>query len=158
MSCSGIITKGKQLLCSDRHCRLYTHPNMRFEGVNDAPVLHLLCGNTLLSGEVQKKVIESGPRDNRGVVLSVSIKCLEKPSEGATTCLEEGANAARRGAEGGLVITSRVALKKSSNKSMTLDPQPHLIKTKAPELIKKKQWKSIEIILHVCFCVFTLFL
>lgn len=72
--------------------------------------------------------------------------------------MEEGANAARRGAEGGLVITSRVALKESSNKSMTLDPQPHLIKTKAPELIKKKQWKSIEIILHVCFCVFTLFL
>lgn len=63
---------------------------MSFEGVTYAPVLHLVCGCTLLSREVHKKVIELGPRDNRGVILSVSIKCLREPSEGATTCLEEG--------------------------------------------------------------------
>lgn len=52
-----------------------------------------------------------------------------------------------------LLITIGVALKESPNKSITLDLQPNLIKIQAQELIKKKQWKSIEIILHICcFC------
>lgn len=89
------------------------------------------CGSTPLSGEVHKQVIESGPRDNRGVILSVSIKCLREPSEGTTACLEEGQNAAHRGAVGGggLVITCKATAKESTNKSITLDPEPHLIKT-----------------------------
>lgn len=40
------------------------------------------CGCTPLSGEVHKQLIESSPRDNRGVVLSVSIKWLGEPSKG----------------------------------------------------------------------------
>lgn len=103
-------------------------------------------------GRCIKKVIELGPRDNRGVILSVSIKCLWEPSVGGDYMFGKGANPAHRGAEG-LVITSRVALKESTNKSITLDPDLHLIKTEALQLIKKKQWKSIEIILHICFCV-----
>lgn len=96
--------------------------------MNDAPVLPLTCHCTLLSGEVHKKVIELGPRDNRGVILSVSIKYLREPYQGVTTCLGEGQTPAT-GELAGLVITSRVPLKESTNKSITLDPEPHLIKT-----------------------------
>lgn len=52
MSSSGFITIGKHLSCSDQPCRLYHQSNMRFEGVNDAPLLHLVCGCIPLSGEV----------------------------------------------------------------------------------------------------------
>lgn len=40
-----------------------------------------------LRGGVHTRVIELGPGDNRGVILSVSIKCLQEPSEGGRTCL-----------------------------------------------------------------------
>ncbi len=63
---------------------------MKSEGVNDALVLQLLFSCTLFSGEVPKTVIELGPWDNRGVILSVSIKCLMELSKGAMTCLESG--------------------------------------------------------------------
>lgn len=65
----------------------------------------LVCGCTRLPGELHKEVIELGPRDNRGVILSVSIKC---PRE---SC-----------GRGGLVITSKVATKESPNRSISLDP------------------------------------
>lgn len=45
-----------------------------------------------------KKVIELGPRDNRGVILSVSIKCLQEASNGGDYMFGSGANAAHRGA------------------------------------------------------------
>lgn len=96
--------------------------------MNDARAFDSVCGCTALSGEAPKKVIELGPRDNRGVILSVSIKCLRDLCEGATTCLEEG-QTLPTGERGGSVITCRVALKESTNKSITLDPQSHLIKT-----------------------------
>lgn len=73
---------------------------MRFEGGNDALVLHWVCGCTLISGEVHTKVIELGPRDNRGVILSVSIKCLREPSKGGKSMFERGAKASHRGAGG----------------------------------------------------------
>lgn len=50
--------------------------------MNDALVLHLVCGCTQLPGEVHKQVIELSPWDNRGVILSVSIKRLWELLEG----------------------------------------------------------------------------
>lgn len=69
-------------LCSDWPCRLCDHSKMRSEGMNDALMLHLVCGCTQLPWEVHKQVIELGPRDNRGVILSVSINRLWEPSVG----------------------------------------------------------------------------
>ncbi|KAA8593522.1 hypothetical protein FQN60_009638 [Etheostoma spectabile] len=54
MSYSSWITKGKHVFCSDRPRRLYEQSETSFEGVNYAPVLHLVCGCTLLSREVHK--------------------------------------------------------------------------------------------------------
>lgn len=79
------------------------------------PVVHSLCGRTTPSGEVPKKLIELGLWDNRGVILSVSIKCLGEPSKGATTCLVAGQSLYTWEQEE-LVITSREALKESSKK------------------------------------------
>lgn len=55
---------------------------------------------TPLSGEVPEKVIELSPWDNRGVILSVSIKCPQDLSEGGAYMFGRGANAAHRGAGG----------------------------------------------------------
>lgn len=98
MYCSSFITIREHVGSSDRPCRLYGRSKMRFEGVSDAVVLHLTCGCMQLSGEVHKKVIELGPRDNRGVILSVSIKCLLEASDGGDYVFGCGANAAHRGA------------------------------------------------------------
>lgn len=83
--------------------------------MDDVPVVHSLCGRTTPSGEVPKKLIELGLWDNRGVILSVSIKCLGEPSKGATTCLVAGQSLYTWEQEE-LVITSREALKESSKK------------------------------------------
>lgn len=56
------------------------------------------------------EVIETGPRDNRGVILSVSIKYLQEQSKGRLTCLEAGQKLPT-GEQEGLIITSRVSLK-----------------------------------------------
>lgn len=98
LQCRGFITIRKHVGFSDRPCRLYDCSKMRFEGVDDAVVLHMTCGCMPLSGELHKKVIELSPRDNRGDILSVSIKCLQEPSDGNDYMFGSGANAAHRGA------------------------------------------------------------
>lgn len=57
--------------------------------------------------------------------------------------MQEGQNASHREA-GGIDNNHGVALKESPKKSIALELQPNLIKIQAQELIKKKQWKSIE--------------
>lgn len=51
--------------------------------------LHSRLHNSL-SGEVHGKLIELGPRDNRGIPLSVSIKWLEEPSGVEGWCVGGG--------------------------------------------------------------------
>lgn len=103
--------------------------------MNDALVLHWVCSFTLISGEVCTKVIELGPWDNRGVILSVSIKCLWASAEGGQNMFGRGAKTSHRGG-GVLIITNRVALKESTNKSIGLDPEFNLINIQALKLIK----------------------
>lgn len=68
-------------------------------------MLHSVRGCTRLSGDAHKKLMESGPRDNRGVILSVSIKCIGEPSKGggrgATACLVTGQTLSTGEREGG---------------------------------------------------------
>lgn len=69
--------------------------------MNDALVLHWVCSFTLISGDVCTKVIELGPWDNRGVILSVSIKCLWESAEGGENMFGRGAKTSLRGLGGG---------------------------------------------------------
>lgn len=94
--------------------------------MNDASVL--VCSCTPFSGEVHKKVIDLGPRDNRGVILSVSIKCIRELSEGTTTCLEEG-QTLPTGEAGGIGNNQQSGFKGVYQQINNFRSRNHLIKT-----------------------------
>lgn len=112
----------------DQACRLYAQSQMRFEG--GILVLPFIHGCTILSGEVHRKLIELGPWDNRGIPLSVSIKCLGELSgvRGGGVdwlCLVPGQMLPT--GEWGVGNNQHSGLKGAYKQSISLDPEPHLI-------------------------------